>query len=160
MSIIDMSNTSANLKVLRAYGNLKRRLNILAVHQLKPLGIGVQQAILIGTLFDQGTMSMTELSKATGCDPAATGKALSSLIDRDWVERRDNPLDKRRWDVQLTRAGRRVAGQVTDVFEEMAHRLCHKLTKNERDVLGHLLQKAAAHLIPNFGDTYEHSHNK
>jgi len=69
------------------------------------LGIGATQAKLLRTVGERQPMSQADLARATGTDPALTGRALRTLLDRGWVRRRRSREDRRAFSLELTPEG-------------------------------------------------------
>lgn len=111
---------------------LRRALNLVATKLLQPKGIGVSQAAIVRHLADEGACSQADLARATAVDPAAIGRAVDSLVRRGWAEQRENPTDRRRWDVTLTAKGKEFAGELDKVYARTAALLVSPLGAIDR----------------------------
>ena len=97
-----------------------------------PLGVGVTQAKLLRAVGESRQISQADLARATGTDPAATGRALRTLLDRRWVRRRRSRDDRRAFSLELTPEGEALLVDVLKAREVLAARIADCL--DERDV--------------------------
>lgn len=89
----------------------------------------------------RGPCTMSELARYKAVSLPTMSKSVEMLSRRGWVERVADDADRRRTQVQLTSAGRRVlAGSRRRVEELLEDRLA-SLTAEERDQLGASLQR-------------------
>jgi DNA-binding MarR family transcriptional regulator len=93
---------------IETFSGLKRRLTALVDAEYAPLGIGATQAKLLQVVGEGQPMSQAELARATGTDPALTGRVLRTLLDRGWVRRRRSREDRRAFSLELTPEGDRL----------------------------------------------------
>ncbi|HTL11148.1 MAG TPA: MarR family transcriptional regulator [Bdellovibrionota bacterium] len=141
-----MSTKSDDLKVLELWRKIRRQLNLRATHAVRPLGIGLKQAIFIKELMIQGACSATDLARLTDTDPAATGKVIETLRKKKWVSRTDDPSDRRRWKITLTAEGKTAAKQIDTTFKGVAQDFCSPLSARDREALIGLFTKISDHL--------------
>ncbi|MFF2073617.1 MarR family transcriptional regulator [Kitasatospora sp. NPDC058162] len=75
-------------------------------------GVSMNELLLLLSLTEQrdGTLRMSDLVKALGANQPAVSRMAARLEDAEWVVRRSALDDKRGVDVQVTEAGRRLAG--------------------------------------------------
>jgi DNA-binding MarR family transcriptional regulator len=59
-------------------------------------------------------ISVGELAERLGISLAATSRTVEGLLQRGWLERREDEHDRRMKRVTLTPAGRKVAGRIAD----------------------------------------------
>src|SRR6185437_2538057 len=95
----------ARTPFLETFGLLRRRLMGVIDEAYATLGIGATQAKLLRTVGERQPMSQADLARATGTDPALTGRALRTLLDRGWVRRRRSREDRRAFSLELTPEG-------------------------------------------------------
>jgi DNA-binding MarR family transcriptional regulator len=136
------------IQLLDGYRRFRRSVNLLAVKELKPLGLGTKQASLIRHLGEQGRCSHADLARLTGTDPAATGRILDGLIRRGLVAREEHPSDRRRWVLTLSPTGRPLAAKIQAAFHGVAKKMAAPLSAQERDQLIRLLDKLSDALTP------------
>lgn len=141
-----MSSNAVDLSLLLMYGRVRRQLNLLVTQLLKPHGIGPKQAVLLRELSELKSASLSTLAERTFTDPAATGRAVDGLIKRGWVKQTDDPNDRRRWLVTLTKQGQAAAQEFEGVFRTLANEFCKPLDNKEKDLLLKLLTQSSEHL--------------
>jgi DNA-binding MarR family transcriptional regulator len=124
--------------LLARVGAESRRMwaRMLAEHDLTPHHFGV-----LMTLDQTGTATQQQLSRAVGVDPRNAVPVIDALERRGLVERRPDPLDRRRHAVALTAAGRNAIGKLRRAGDEVEEQLLDGLTATERTALQRTLQK-------------------
>jgi DNA-binding MarR family transcriptional regulator len=120
MSTIDASTTPQDLSTYERFSLLRRALHRHASQSLAPLELGVQQAGVLRFLLCKGPSCQADMARCMGYDPAATTKAVDSLLKLSFVERKDDPLDRRRWQLALSPAGQAKARQVQDLLQSLS----------------------------------------
>jgi DNA-binding MarR family transcriptional regulator len=143
MSMIDTTTISSfpGSAVFARFWQTRRAINLAASHELKPLGVGLKQALIIFHLDACGKTSHAELARFTSSDPAAIGRALDALIRQGWLAQQDNPSDRRRWDVRLTPRGKALARSLRPVFQRLTARFARSLGSRDARLLSTLLDK-------------------
>jgi DNA-binding MarR family transcriptional regulator len=68
-------------------------------------------------------------------------RAIDSLLKKGWVERKDDPNDRRRWIVKLTDEGWAVAKKVGGVYRRLADDAFSALPVGDRKHFFSLLQR-------------------
>lgn len=124
--------TRRPIQFLEKFGELRRRLSGVVDEVYAPLGIGATQAKLLRAVGESGHSSQAELARATGTDPAATGRALRTLLDRRWVQRRRSREDRRAFSLELTQEGEALLAEVLVAREALHSRVNACL--DERDL--------------------------
>ncbi len=84
-----------------------------------------------------------ELATRLGVLPSRLVILIDELTEKGWVERKRNQKDRRRSELVLTRAGRRMLEKVSRLAELHESDLCAALSSEERDVLASLCRKIA-----------------
>ncbi|WP_159840781.1 MarR family winged helix-turn-helix transcriptional regulator [Nocardia sp. CY41] len=103
--------------------------------RLKPL----QTHVL--ALLTPGPVGQQRLGEETGVDPSVLVAALNELEDRGLAERRRDPEDRRRHIVELTGAGRSVAGDIDDAMRRIDGEVFANLSADEITTLYGLLSR-------------------
>lgn len=135
--------------LLQRLMRVRRLIHLQAVHALKPLHLGPKQASLLRRLSLLGpACCLSDLSKATASDPAAVGRIVDGLIRKGWVQDRAKVPggDRRRREVTLSPAGRKLAAQVETVFAQLDRRMAATLSKDEVRQFSDLMDKMAGRL--------------
>ncbi len=108
---------------LDTFGDLRRRLSGVVDEVYAPLGIGATQAKLLRAVGEGKLLSQADLARATGTDPAATGRALRTLLDRRLVRRRRSRDDRRAFSLELTPEGEALLADVLQARESLVARV-------------------------------------
>lgn len=116
------------------------------------LDLTPHQASLLRLLVTRPGSSQRELADALGMPPSRFVPFADTLEERGLIERRRNPRDRRLHAVHLTRAGRRLLGELSVAARANEDELCAALSPDERALLVALLSRIAVDqgLIPGF----------
>ena len=124
--------------LLARTGMESRRLwtRMLAEHELTPHQFGV-----ITALSNMSNASQKQLSAMLGIDPRNSMAVFDGLEERGLIERGEDPDDRRRHSVHLTRAGQRKAVELRRTGEATEREMLKGLSVPERRTLHGLLIK-------------------
>jgi DNA-binding MarR family transcriptional regulator len=135
------------LELIENFVRLRRALSLAHVQQLKPLGLGSKQAIILRALAKDGPCSAVELARATVSDPAAINRTVAGLIKKGLLRQRRDADDGRRCRLSLTPGkGHRMAAKVLAQTRQLADRAAKPLSPAERQRFIHDLQRLTEHL--------------
>jgi DNA-binding MarR family transcriptional regulator len=108
---------------------------------LEPLGLRVQDAGLLRMLSVRAGATQLALSETFGVAPSRMVALLDGLEAKGLVERKRDPADRRRMQVQLSAKGRKTAETVAEVTAVMDEGLFRGLSAVERTGLRRLLSR-------------------
>jgi DNA-binding MarR family transcriptional regulator len=117
---------------IELFGAMKRCIHSLAIEAYAAAEIGTTQARFLRHIGRHTRISQAELARATNTDPALTGRALQTLLDRGWVRRERSTEDRREYILELSAPGRRALTRVEQMRAELAERVVEPL--DERDI--------------------------
>jgi DNA-binding MarR family transcriptional regulator len=103
---------------------------------------------LLSALDESGPASQAELSRRTTIDGSDMVATLNELAERGFVERRPDPMDRRRNVVTLTTAGRRQLRKLDKLLAKAQDELLASLSPGERQQLVELLTRVINHYRP------------
>lgn len=123
-------------------GVLARRRYQTAEHYFSALGLNHTEARLL-TLLQQekGAATQETLSSLLFVDRSNAGRALKTLEQEGYVERRKDEADKRANLVQLTAKGRKAVVEITMLKKKIARSFFGDLTEDEAGKILTLLRK-------------------
>lgn len=101
----------------------------------------------IGQLAVHPQCTVSELVDTTQNDKAQVSRSATNLIAKGYVEKQDNPLDKRSSLLSLTQAGRDLYEQVIPVRQKTQNLLLEQLTEEEREVTERAIKKMTNYLL-------------
>lgn len=99
------------------------RMHRVTNRVLRPHGVTADQYVLLRILGEGDGISQQDLAHTSASDPTTVGRMLELLEQKDYVERRPLPTDRRTRLVFLTEAGRRMM----DELYEAARPICDAL---------------------------------
>ena len=111
---------------------LSRSLRAAVGQAYAALDVGSTQAKFIRHIGRNSRISQADLARATATDPALTGRALETLIERGWVRRKRSVEDRRQYILELSAAGERARRRVEEARERVATQVLAVL--DERDI--------------------------
>jgi DNA-binding MarR family transcriptional regulator len=133
---------------LEAYSAMKRAIVRSAWRIFSPLELGPMQASLmreLSRLSRSGRpVAQAELARATANDPAATSRAVQSLVDLGWMRRTPSEEDRRALRVETTEAGRRALKRIDAAYASLARAMVSDLTPRDLRDFKRIAQKVAA----------------
>jgi DNA-binding MarR family transcriptional regulator len=111
----------------------------LAALDLKPHHAGI-----LRMLGSNPGLTQQALSELLGVFPSQLVRFLDSLEERQLIERRDTPGDRRSYRLRLTRKGRSVLTRIGELTQELERDLFAALSATETRVLEELLARVVA----------------
>jgi DNA-binding MarR family transcriptional regulator len=118
-----------------AAATFAERLSVLA---LTPPHVGI-----LGAISRSEGLSQQALCERLRVMPSRLVALVDELEQRELVERRDKPEDRRAYALHLTEKGRSTLKGIGRVAREHQQALCAALTEKEREQLAGLLQRIA-----------------
>src|SRR4051812_36940607 len=95
------ANVRTSYLLAQAYFALRVRIE----GSLRPLGLTGLQLTILSTLKNRKGMSSAELARRYHKTPQGMGQMLSNLVDRGFIERTEDPVNRRVLRVNLTPEG-------------------------------------------------------
>lgn len=120
----------------------QRTYRILAA-RLKPLGLTVAQFDALANLYVGDGIRQQELAARLLVTKGNVTGLVNRLVERSWVERRDDPDDRRAHRVVLTRGGRRLAKRALITQRDLVDEMMGALSQAERERLQRTLDALA-----------------
>lgn len=109
--------------------------------ELAPLGLNVAQALVILFLADGRASTSAQMCRLLAHDAGAMTRIVDRLEQLGFVRRVRTEHDRRAAQLELTRAGRGVHGQLTRVQVEVLNKMLRGFTKAEARTLETLLKR-------------------
>ncbi len=129
---------------LESLGALTRCLRSLAAQSYAGLELGSTHAKFLRHIGRRSRISQADLARATLTDPALTGRALETLVERGWVRRTRSEEDRRQYVLELTAAGQRARKKVEGARETIAERLTAVLEARDLEDFDRIAKKVLA----------------
>jgi DNA-binding MarR family transcriptional regulator len=101
------------------------------------------QVGLLGLVAASPGQSQQQVAQVLGMPPSRLVGLVDALADRDLVERKRNPDDRRLHALHVTEAGRATLGEVGAIGRAHDDALCRSLDDDERETLRALLTRIA-----------------
>jgi DNA-binding MarR family transcriptional regulator len=129
---------------LERFGMLSRCLRSAAAQKYAALDVGSTQAKFLRHIGRHSRISQADLARATGTDPALTGRALETLVERGWIRRKRSEEDRRQYILELSAAGQRMRTRVDEAREQIAEQVVSVLDGSDIEAFDRLTGKILA----------------
>ena len=136
------------VEFIENFGALSRSLRAVAAHEYATLELGATQAKFVRYIGKNSAISQADLARATQTDPASTGRALESLVERGWVHRTRSEEDRRQYVLELSAAGQRIRKRVEEARSRAAERVVAMLDESDLDAFERITRKLLAAFPP------------
>jgi DNA-binding MarR family transcriptional regulator len=125
------------------------RLGLLSAQMTKAVGrvyaerFGVSAAEwrVLAVLGRSGPMTFSELQGRAAMDKVRVSRTISALMQKDYINREEDPLDRRRITLALIDSGRAVYNAIVPHILSVERDILASLTPAERSTLGQLISK-------------------
>jgi DNA-binding MarR family transcriptional regulator len=116
--------------------------------RVSPYNIGQGQwHFLTQVLFNEDGITQEELSERLFIDKANTARAVKKLEQEGYIERREDPEDKRKKRVYVTQKSRDFENEFHQVFKDFNNILAKGFTAEERETARELLYRMLDNII-------------
>lgn len=109
----------------------QREGNRIFADALRPFGLTPSQAEALRVLSERGPLSLLELGRLLVCETGSPSRLVDGLVRTGHVARVEDPADRRRVTLTLTKTGRTAASQVADA-EAQLHELLEALVPDRK----------------------------
>lgn len=112
-----------------------------AERMLNPYDLTVEQFHLLKSISRTHGYSQNQICEFVGKKPANITRILDRLEKKLWIERRENPSDRRSSLVFLTAGGEEMVRGVTNHFENYSTRFILGISEEEEQIFRQVLEK-------------------
>jgi DNA-binding MarR family transcriptional regulator len=141
-----VESTSFLLK--RLGGEVKNRVD----DGFEAVGASPYHFTLLAVLDEGARETQATIADALGYDPSYLVGLLDELEQRNLIERKRDPADRRRHIVRLTPAGKKTLARLRAMYAKLNEDFFAPLDAEERATLRRLLHRLATHHDPRFGN--------
>jgi DNA-binding MarR family transcriptional regulator len=120
------------------------------VDAMEEVGLGMYDHAILTLLDEEPRETQAQIADALGYDRSHLVGVLDSLEERGLIERRRDPVDRRRHLVTLTPAGEKALARVRKVVKQVDDSFFEPLDAAERKTLTALLGRLAGHQDPRY----------
>lgn len=104
-------------------------------------GVSAAEWRALAVLGRSGPMTFNELQEGAAMDKVRVSRTITTLMQKDYINREVDPLDRRRITLALTEAGRTVYDAIVPHILSVERDILASLTPDERSTLGQLIGK-------------------
>ena len=97
----------------------------------------------------RGSMTVSDVARHTALSLGAASGLVERLVQRGFVERQENPANRRSKNVKLTEAGRALSQEFDKLYLAYLERAVEGLPGATREGFEHVLEEVVAHTAPN-----------
>lgn len=139
------TNESRNARFSTLMSGLIRKLNLLNKDQKVCYGLTLPQCGAIESLDREGMQPMNELSRRMGVTISTMTRIVNILVRDGLVTRKENPDDRRKVCIDLTKSGMDMAGKLRKCSTDYSAVIFSRIPESKRDqVLDSLEQLTSA----------------
>jgi DNA-binding MarR family transcriptional regulator len=128
-SDIDIADIAGFRRTLRA---LERELGMALESQTVCCGVTLAQCHALLEIADSGTITAGELAMGLSLDKSTMSRTMSGLEARGWVERSEDPANRRRAFVSLSAEGRKRVAEIDELCNATYGRLLAAMDGDSR----------------------------
>jgi DNA-binding MarR family transcriptional regulator len=118
---------------------LSKKLTRIVNLHLKPYRITTEQWSVLRTLSEIDDITQKELSERADKDQATLTKILDLLEKNEFIERVQNPSDRRSFLIRITNKGAHLVKDVTPYLEEVFTKITSSIQKEKLDIFKEVL---------------------
>jgi len=123
------------------YSRAARLLDPVRLQVWESLGLGFPQLRILMRVLAHPGIDVRGLATALGISPSAVSQQVDRLVAKDFLERNDDPEDRRHVRLQLTELGRQAAGEISRATRAQVEQVLVSLTEAELAELHRLLER-------------------
>jgi MarR family transcriptional regulator, transcriptional regulator for hemolysin len=121
-----------------------------------PLNLNLTQAMVVAYVDEFGPINQTQIADHLKVGRAIVGATIDRLQDRQLLERRPDPDDRRVWQVAITPSGAATARQIADIDEVLRGELRAGISRQERSALAAVMSRLQSNLVLAINSTDQH----
>jgi len=106
-------------------------------------GISMTQITVLYQLYHRGPCEVLSFTRLLALSPAGASQLIERMVRQGWVERLDNPADRRVRHVYLTEPGRQLVAESIAARNEWIHRFSARLTAEEKQQVAEVFRLLA-----------------
>ncbi len=129
---------------LESFSALSRCVRSAAAQAYATFEVGSTQAKFLRHIGRHARISQADLARATVTDPALTGRALETLVERGWVKRTRSEEDRRQYVLELSAAGERARKRVDEGREQIGEKIATALDDRDLEDFERIAKKVVA----------------
>jgi DNA-binding MarR family transcriptional regulator len=134
---------TSSRRILDALRAIVRELRMASASSEKQFGLSAAQLFVLHVLRDGRTCSLNDLADWTETDQSSVSVVVRKLVQKQLVLKRTCDEDRRRLEITLSAAGRKLAEAAPQPVQERLMARMSALSPEERDQLSKLLERLA-----------------
>lgn len=128
-------------EILREIGTITRCINSISDIKYKNINLQKGQFIFLIRVCENPGINQRDLSKLLKVDKTTTAKAIQKLINVDYIERKEDPSDKRMWRLYPLPKALEAYDYITEEENRVNKDYYNNFDKEEKNSLHKLLKK-------------------
>ena len=128
-------------RILQTLRAIVRDLRLASTSCERQFGLSAAQLFVLQAIQDRPGMSLGDVAERTATDQSSVSVVVRKLQEKGLVEKRASSEDGRRLELDLTPAGRRLAGRTPPAVQDLLMGRIADLPPGERTQLADLLER-------------------
>lgn len=128
-------------EILREIGSITRCINSISDIKYKNINLQKSQFIFLIRVCENPGINQRDLSKLLKVDKTTTAKAIQKLINIGYIERKEDPSDKRMWRLYPLQKALEAYDYITEEENRVNKDYYNNFNKEEKKLVYKLLKK-------------------
>lgn len=133
-------------ETITRYSRAARLLDPMRLQVWEEMGINFPQLRILFRVRSHPGIDLRTLAEQMGISASAASQQVDKLVESDLLLRNDDPLDRRRLNLELSERGHRATGEISRASRSFLEAVLVTLSQQEladlHRILGHILEHA------------------
>lgn len=144
-----MATTGSDSDIVKWLSIANRYTRIALDRRLQPYRLNASMYYYILRLHEQPRLTQDKLISLTYLNPSNVTRAVNQLVNLGYVRKRQSKLDRRVYELSLTKRGERLYPEIVKIRQEVADNLLTEIPTAEHDVLVDQIRQLALTAVTN-----------
>jgi len=144
-----MATTGSDSDIVKWLSIANRYTRIALDRRLQPYRLNASMYYYILRLHEQPRLTQDKLISLTYLNPSNVTRAVNQLVNLGYVRKRQSKLDRRVYELSLTKRGERLYPEIVKIRQEVADNLLTEIPAADHDALVDQIRQLALTAVAN-----------
>lgn len=144
-----MVTTGNDSDIVKWLSIANRYTRIALDRRLQPYRLNASMYYYILRLHEQPRLTQDKLISLTYLNPSNVTRAVNQLVNLGYVRKRQSKLDRRVYELSLTKRGERLYPEIVKIRQEVANSLLTEIPTEDHDALVEQIRQLALTAVAN-----------
>ncbi|MFD1549798.1 MarR family winged helix-turn-helix transcriptional regulator [Levilactobacillus fuyuanensis] len=144
-----MATTGNDSDIVKWLSIANRYTRIALDRRLQPYRLNASMYYYILRLHEQPRLTQDKLISLTYLNPSNVTRAVNQLVNLGYVRKRQSKLDRRVYELSLTKRGERLYPEIVKIRQEVADNLLTEIPATDHDALVDQIRQLALTAVAN-----------